>query len=97
LDKFYCTYKCAKIGTKLLNLSHQLEDFDIKVSDDWKIWILLGGLPASYEPFLMSLFNLKEPMTVDERVGKLLAIDDLKNTSEQQNKEEIAMYTQGKK
>jgi hypothetical protein len=36
-------------------------------------------------------------MTVDELVGKLLAIDDLKNTSEQQNQEEIAMYTQGKK
>jgi cytochrome c5 len=36
-------------------------------------------------------------MTVDELVGKLLAIDDLRNTSEQQNQEEIAMYTQGKK
>jgi hypothetical protein len=34
---------------------------------------------------------------VDELVGKLLAIDDLRNTSEQQNQEEIAMYTQGKK
>jgi hypothetical protein len=66
----------------VLNVSHQLEDFHVKVSDDWKIWILLGGLPTSYEPFLMSLFNLKEPITVDEPVGKLLAIDDLKNTSE---------------
>jgi hypothetical protein len=71
--------------TKVLNLSHQLGD------DDWKIQILLAGLPASYEPFLMSLFNLKEPMTVDELVGKLLAIDDLRNTFEQQNQYEIAM------
>jgi hypothetical protein len=45
----------------------------------------------------MSLLNLKEPMTVDELDGKLLAIDDLRNTSEQQNQKEIAMYTQGKK
>jgi hypothetical protein len=36
--------------TKVLNLSHQLGDVDVKVSDEWKIWILLGGLPASYEP-----------------------------------------------
>ena len=36
-------------------------------------------------------------MTVDDLVGKLLAIDDLRNTSEQPNQEEIAMYTQGKK
>jgi hypothetical protein len=42
----------------------------------------------------MHLFNFKEPMTVDELVGKLLVIDDLRNTSEQQNQEEIAMYTQ---
>jgi hypothetical protein len=35
--------------------------------------------------------------SVDEPVGKLLAMDDLINTSEQQNQEEIAMNTQGKK
>jgi hypothetical protein len=40
----------------------------------------------------MSLFNPKEPMTVDELVGKLLSIDESRNTSEQQNQEEIAMY-----
>jgi hypothetical protein len=40
---------------------------------------------VSYEPFLMSLFNLKEPMTVDELVQKLLAIDDLRNNTVQQN------------
>jgi hypothetical protein len=45
----------------------------------------------------MSLFNLKEPMTVDELVGKLLSIEDLRTTSEQQNQDEIAMYIQGKK
>jgi hypothetical protein len=36
-------------------------------------------------------------MTVDELVGKMLSIDDLRNTSEQQTQEEIAMYPQGKK
>jgi hypothetical protein len=46
--------------TKVMDLSQQLEDVDVKVGDEWKIWILLGGLPESYEPFLMSLFNLKD-------------------------------------
>jgi hypothetical protein len=45
----------------------------------------------------MSLFNLKEPTTVDELVGKLLSIDEIRNTSEQQDQEESSMYAQGKK
>lgn len=58
--------------SKITYLAQQLDDIDAKISDDWVISILLGGLTSEYSPLIMAVDNSGQKITLEQIKTKLL-------------------------
>lgn len=58
--------------SKVIFLAQQLADIDSKISDDWIISILLGGLTTEYSPLIMAVDNSGQEITLEQIKAKLL-------------------------
>ena len=80
----------------VLSVKQTLSDIGKVMDDDLLANILLGGLPDSFEPMIMTLESLEDTLTSASVIKKLLSFHGGSETSSASVKPESALYAKGR-